>query len=487
MRETWKAALAILLAELLIFLPITGCGGKAAAPATPLAPEVFEPLDEQLKRPYLELFEDAATLEFSPTQISRMEDYMNQAKDYCVDEFKEKTDEHDETVKEAQEELRSNQEGLSDERRHNLHCTIQNNRILKQEAQMLADHGIPVAFDNKLAKLNLIEEWPEDLQRIQQELETGAYHDREYGDVKDIGFRAVGEGQEEDVKDGREAVDRLKRQDLLPEEVDNEVVQDYVTGLAENIAKNSDLRVPVKITVLNSKEINAFALPGGFLFVQRGLLEEAEDEAQLAGVVAHEIAHAAARHGHKLMRQATIAQILMQAAQVAALIATGGIAGIGTYYALRYGFYGLSLVLNLKLLGVSREFEMEADRLGIQYAWNAGYDPSGFVRFFDKMATTKGYVEGLSWFRTHPPFYDRMVHSKQEMMYLPESDEELTVNSSAFKQMKEELAEVTAEAEEDEKNRPSLKAPEEDCPPPEKVEYEPGQPIEAICSLPPVS
>ncbi len=436
---------------------------------------------------YLKLFEEAPTLEFTPNQISEMENYLNQAQDYCVDKFEAEAEEYDQQIQETQQKLRSDGEAVTEEERHRYHCTIQNSRILKEEANTLAAHGIPVAYDNKLAKLTLIREWPQDLQEIRQEIETGAHRDRKFGDVRDIGFRPVGEGQKEDVEDGREAVERMRQQDLLPEKVENEVVQQYVTNLAKDIAAKSDLRVPVQITVLNSKEINAFALPGGFLFVQRGLLEEAEDEAQFAGVVAHEIAHAAARHGHQLMQQATIAQILMQAAQVAALIATGGAAGIGTYYALRYGFYGLGLVLNLKLLGVSREFEMEADRLGVQYAWNAGYDPSGFVRFFDKMATTKGYVEGTSWFRTHPPFYERMVHSKKEIMYLPDKDKELVVNSPEFKRMKEELAKVTAKAEEEEKGRPSLKAPEEDCPPPDEIEYKPGQPIEAICSLPPVS
>jgi len=117
-------------------------------------------------------------------------------------------------------------------------------------------------------------------------------------------------------------------------------------------------------------------------------------------VIAHEISHDTARHANKLMKSSTIAAIFYQAAQVAAIVLTSGVAGIGMYYALQYGFYGLGLVLNLKLLGVSRDYELEADQLGVQYAWNAGYDPTGFIRFFDKMATKKGYVNGVSWFRT---------------------------------------------------------------------------------------
>ncbi len=151
-------------------------------------------------------------------------------------------------------------------------------------------------------------------------------------------------GQENDVKDGQEAVRQMKLAGLMPPEVDNQAVRQYVVSLAQRIAKHSDLRVPLNITVLNSKEINAFALPGGFLFIQRGLLEAVENESQLAGVIAHEIAHVTGRHGHKLMRKATISSIIYQAAQVAALILTGGAATIGTYYALQYGFYGLGLV-----------------------------------------------------------------------------------------------------------------------------------------------
>ena len=137
------------------------------------------------------------------------------------------------------------------------------------------------------------------------------------------------------------------------------------------------------------REINAFALPSDYLFIERGLLEAADDESELAGVIAHEISHDTARHLNKLMKGSRIASIFYQAAQIAAIVLTGGVAVIGIYYALQYGFYGLRLVLNLKLLGVSRDYKLEADQLSDQYAWNAGYDPSGFIRLFDKMATKK--------------------------------------------------------------------------------------------------
>ena len=107
--------------------------------------------------------------------------------------------------------------------------------------------------------------------------------------------------------------------------------------------------MPLHISVLQSREVNAFALPGGYLFVERGLLEAADDESELAGVIAHEIAHDTARHSYKLMKNATISSLLYQAAQVAAIILTGGAAGIAMSYILQYGFYGLGLVINLTI------------------------------------------------------------------------------------------------------------------------------------------
>ena len=153
---------------------------------------------------------------------------------------------------------------------------------------------------------------------------------------------------------------------------------------------------------------------------------------------------------------------------------------------MQYGFYGLGLTLNLALLGVSRDFEQQADQLGIQYAWKAGYDPSGFIRFFDKMATKEGYVNGASWFRSHPPFYQRMVESEREIMYLPKQQNPV-VNTPAFTAMKQALEKVSVKAEEESKTRPSLVSPEQGCPSPSKLLYEADQPIEAICSTPQIT
>jgi predicted Zn-dependent protease len=408
---------------------------------------------------------------------------LNNRQKSCTAEFRRRAEEHGRELKKEQESLRAVTARIDDTERKQRHCKIQNLRALEAQARVLAEHAIPVAYENRKAKLDLIEKWPEELKRIREDIAAGRHLQRKWGDVKDIGFRELVPDQEKDIKTGQDAVREMKMAGLMPPEVENAAVKKYVTSLAQRVGKHSDLRVPLQVTVLNSKEINAFALPGGFVFIQRGLLEAAENEAQLAGVIAHEIAHVTGRHGHRLMKRATISSIIYQAAQVAALILTGGAATIGTYYALQYGFYGLGLVLSLDMLGVSREMELEADQLGVQYAWNAGFDPNGFIQFFDKMATREGYVNGLSWFRTHPPFYERMVQSKREILYLPQK-EGLTVNSTEFDEMKRELKKVTEQAEQEEKDRPSLLAPVQGCPAPEKIEYKPGDPIEKLCPEP---
>jgi Zn-dependent protease with chaperone function len=442
-------------------------------------------LHDYLQKPYEVLFEVAPSLHFSAAEVDQERQALKSREESCRGRFKDHSKAYDKQLENARKDLKLGGPALEDNPRHALHCKIQNLELLQSEADVLAGQAIPHAYDNLNAKLDLILKWPEQNRQVLTAIASGSYHQRRWPDVKDIGFREISAGQKDDIKRGKEAVDELKTLGLLPPEVENRAIQSYVKSVAERVAQHSDLKVPLHVAVLQSKEINAFALPGGYLFIERGLLEETEDEAQLAGVIAHEIAHDTARHGAKLMKRATIASILYQAAQVAAIVLTGGAAGIGLYYALQYGFYGLGMVLDLKLLGVNRDYELEADQLGVQYAWNAGYDTSGFIRFFDKMATRVGYVNGVSWFRTHPPFYERMVQAQCEIMFMPKTGEHL-VQTTEFLQMKQDLAPVTAEAEKEEKGKPSLLlTKEEGCAPPKKLEYKPGQPIDLICSASP--
>lgn len=484
MRWTAKACLSLILCELMVFLPACHKRAQVGAPP-PARPQELSGLQQELQKPYIELFDISPNLRYSKQQIASMREYLQKGEVYCVDQFKGHAEKYKAELEQVQKDLKQRGSSIVDSERHSIHCKIQQLRVLESQATVLSQNAIPVAYDNRLAKLDLIENWPAQLQSTQQEIASGTYEKRQWGDVKDIGYRDIAPNQRDDIKAGQEAIKQMKQSGMMPPEVKNEAVVDYVKSVGEKVAKRSDLQVPLSITVLNSKEINAFALPGGYLYVERGLLEAADDEAELAGVIAHEIAHVTARHSHKLMKKATIAGLFYQAAQIAALIFTGGVAGIGTYYALQYGFYGLGLVLSLNLLGVSRDYELQADQLGVQYTWNAGYDPTGFIRFFDKIATKSGYVEGVSWFRTHPPFYTRMVDTEREIMFLPKKDNYI-VTTDAFNQMKKALLAVDKEAVKNEKNGPSLYdySREEGCAPPKKFEFEANQPIEQLCHSP---
>ena len=480
MIKTLRAVLALLLCELLVILP---ANPLLAAARPQINPAVLKAFQKDLQKSYLELFKISPKLEFSHAQIEQMRKYLNDTENRCRDRFKQRGKDYENQLRSTQAELKRLSAGLSKQRRHQMHCKIQNLRILKAQTEMLHDHAIPIAYDNRKAKLDLIEQWPADLVEIKQEIADGSYRKRRWADVEDIGFREIAPGQEKDIPAGEEAIRQMKMMGLMPPKVTDPKLVDYVKRVAMKIGRHSDLHVPLHVTVLNVKEINAFALPGGFVFVQRGLLEAVDNESELAGVLGHELSHVIARHSHKLMHKSTIAGVLYQGAELAAMILTGGVASLGMYYALQYGFYGLSMAISLKLLGVSREFEMQADQLGIQYTWNSGYDPQGFVRFFDKMATKVGYVNSLSWFYDHPPFYQRMLHAEREIMFLPKKPHPI-VNTPEFLAMKKELKKVVAKAKKGEEERPSLLAPEQGCPAPKKIEYKSGEPIEKLCSAP---
>ena len=194
-------------------------------------------------------------------------------------------------------------------------------------------------------------------------------------DPDEIGNREVGKGVnfyslEKEIALGKQMAQEVERQAKI---IDDPVVAEYVNRVGQNLVRNSDAKVPFTIKVLDSDEVNAFALPGGFFFVNTGLMLKADSEAELAGVMAHEIAHVAARHG---TRQATRGEIANYA--TLPLIFMGGWAG--------YAIQGAaSAAIPLGFLKFSRGFESEADMLGLQYMYKTGYDPTAFVDFFEKI------------------------------------------------------------------------------------------------------
>ena len=232
--------------------------------------------------------------------------------------------------------------------------------------------------------------------------------------------------REKEIQIGAQYAQQIERTARL---VEDPVVNEYVDRLAQNIVRHSDAKVPFLVRVLDTDEVNAFALPGGYFFVNKGLILEADTEAELAGVMAHEIAHVTARHATERMTKGQ----LLQFAAIPAMF----IGGYWTQVAIRQG---LGLGLSLSVLGITRQSEGEADQLGTQYLWNTGLDPNGFITFFEKLEAKEKNKPGkfASFFRTHPPVEKRIVGVQQEISFLPLKDEYL-VTTSEFDRVKSRL------------------------------------------------
>lgn len=466
---------------MVLFLP----AGNYYAATFPKTPHYLTKLSHELQKSYLTLFRISPSLHFTSDQINQMQDLLQKQQSECVGAMKHEQDKYKAEISHLESHLQKVTATISKKQRHNIHCKIQNLRYERAQAAVLAEHAIPIAYANEKAKLNLIEHWPSDLKKIKAEIASGAYRHRRWGNVQDIGKRTIVPGQEKDVKVGEKAVRQFKASGLMPPVLKNVRIYDYVNRVGQQVAMHSDMKVPLHLTILNTKQINAFSFPGGFVFVDRGLLDAADNSSELAGVIGHEIGHVVCRHAHRKMEHRKLASIFMEGAAVAASVLIPGANTIGGYlaqqYAFQYGFYGAGMLLNLALLGVSREYELQADQLGIQYAWNAGYDPTGFIKFFDKLATKVGYVQGVGWFHTHPPFYTRMRDAMREIMFLPKK-RELRINSKAFKNMKKELARYEAKNHLKTKHKVLPYEHVKGCSKPRKIGYNRKQPIQKVCS-----
>jgi predicted Zn-dependent protease len=248
-------------------------------------------------------------------------------------------------------------------------------------------------------------------------------------DPDEIGNRDVGKGVnfysiEKEIALGKQMAQEVERQAKI---VDDPVIAEYVNRIGQNLVRNSDAKVPFTIKVIDSEEINAFALPGGFFFVNTGILLNADNEAEMAGVMAHEIGHVAARHGTRQATRGEIAQI----GSIVPLIAVGGMAGYGLYQA-------MGLVVPMGFLKFSRNFESEADMLGIEYMYKAGYDPGAFVDFFEKVQSQEKRKPGTmsKLFSSHPPTEDRITHSQEMIQKYLKAKPEYVLSTSEFSDVK---------------------------------------------------
>jgi predicted Zn-dependent protease len=303
---------------------------------------------------------------------------------------------------------------------------------------------------------------------------TASAKNRKHGDVENIGNRDVSGrvwgifpnfvSLEKEIQIGQQIAAEFEQTAKL---LEDPVICDYIDRIGQNLVKHSDAKVPFHIKVVDTDEVNAFAFPGGYFYVNKGLVLAADNESEMAGVMAHEISHVCARHATARMTKGYILQV----AAIPALF-------VGGYWTQTLIYNAMGLGINLELLGITRESEKEADQLGIQYLWNTGYDPNAFVLFFEKLLAQEKSKPGklAGFFRTHPSTDDRIAASMDEERYLPEK-EEYIVNTSQFDRVKARLLAIDnavkagEEAVQVDQKRPTLKRrtdTEPDTKPPEE-------------------
>jgi predicted Zn-dependent protease len=233
--------------------------------------------------------------------------------------------------------------------------------------------------------------------------------------------------------------------------IDDPVINEYVNRVGQNLVRNSDAQVPFTIKVIDSDVVNAFALPGGFFYVNSGVILHADEESEMAGVMAHEIAHVAARHGTK---QATKSDIIQIASIPAMIFIPYSLAGYALYQ-------GMNFMIPVTFLKFSRDAEREADYLGLQYMYKAGYDPNSFVAFFEKVQADEKKQPGTipKVFATHPPTPDRIEATQKEIATILPARDEYIVTTSEFDMVKHrlEMIESNQKVKSSGPNKPTLR------------------------------
>ena len=252
---------------------------------------------------------------------------------------------------------------------------------------------------------------------------------------------------EKEIALGKQLASEVERQAKI---INDPVIAEYVNRVGQNLVRNSDAKVPFTIKVIDSEEVNAFALPGGFFFVNSGLILKADNEAELAGVMAHEIGHVAARHGTRQATRGEIAQLGM-----IPLIFMGGWTGYGIYQA-------ASVLVPVGFLKFSRAMESEADLLGLEYMYKAGYDPTAFVDFFEKIETLEKRKPGTvsKLFSTHPPTDSRIQAAQKNIQEYLKAKPEYVLTTSEFNDVKGRLLAMHNKRKVDnpaDANRPTLR------------------------------
>src|SRR5580693_3069015 len=295
-----------------------------------------------------------------------------------------------------------------------------------------------------------------------------AYHDGSIRDIDAIGNRKIGCDRgmgnwyslEKQIAMGRSYAQQTETAAKL---ITDPIITEYVNRIGQNLVRHSDSKVPFTIKVIDTDEINAFALPGGFFYVNSGLILAADNEAELAGVMAHEIAHVAACHVAREQTRGNIVQL----ASIPLIFVPGGWAVYeGTQAALSIG-------VPLTFMKFSRNFESEADFLGMEYMYKTGYDPQSFISFFEKIEAQEKKKPGTlaRAFASHPMTPDRVASAQQEMKAVLPPRDEYVVDTSEFENVKGRLAslENRHKVQNDKTNgdRPTLRRATADNPSPD--------------------
>jgi hypothetical protein len=264
-------------------------------------------------------------------------------------------------------------------------------------------------------------------------IKSGSIEDVSAVGNREIGKRGLGNWYSTDgeIKMGKQYADEIEKSTKF---ITDPVVDEYVNRIGQNIVKNSDCKVPFTIKVIDSDEINAMALPGGFFYVNSGLILAADEEAELAGVMAHETAHVCAHHAAREMTRLNYAEIGMVPLEI---MLPYDLAGYGIYEAAQ-------LAIPITFLQFSRDFEAQADYLGVQYMYRSGYDPQAFITFFEKVQALEKRKPGLvaKAFSDHPQTPDRILHTQEEIARILPAKDDYLVTTSEFDDVKARLARI---------------------------------------------
>jgi predicted Zn-dependent protease len=275
-------------------------------------------------------------------------------------------------------------------------------------------------------------------------------------DPAQIGNRDIGKGVnfyslEKEMALGKQLAEEVQRQAKV---VDDPLISEYINRIGQNLVRNSDAKVPFTFKVIEGESPNAFALPGGYVFIYTALLEIADEEDELAAAMAHEIAHVAARH---MTKQATKSQIVNLAGVPVGVILGGGIGGA-------VARQGAAAGLPAVFMHFTRQDESEADYLGVQYLYAAGYDPNGAISIFEKLESLEKKQPGTvaRIFSTHPMDAARIQKTEQEIGRILPARDEYVINTSEYTAIRQRTIALEARKKAAEDERPQLRTRQEE-------------------------